>query len=104
MNLSPFQIADMIEISGKKPVVHHGKYLLVKTLTKSAVYGLCIRTVVGDQNNVGMRMEIQGLKEQFIPKNMYLIIKEPLFTLYQASNALPSITVSSPNDIMFNAD
>ena len=49
-------------------------------------------------------MEIQGLKEQFIPKDKYIIIKEPFFSLYQTTNSLPSITVSSPNDVIFNAD
>ena len=52
-----------------------------------------------------MRVEFLGLKENSIPVDMYILIKEPYFSPYDIINCCyPTIRVSDPKDVIFNAD
>ena len=88
-----------ITLTDKKFKVHHGKYLLVKNLTESAKDGSIITTVIGDQNNIGMKIALCGLQVESIPIGEYMIIKEPFFK--EANDGLPEIRVESPKDVIF---
>ena len=52
-----------------------------------------------------MMVEFLGLKENSIPVGMYIIIKVPYFSPYDLTNTCyPTIRVSDPKDVIFNAD
>lgn len=58
--------------------------------------------VGGDQNDNGMRIAIYNLKEQFISKDTFIIIKEPFYK--EANDLVPIIRVDDPKDCIFNAE
>ena len=52
-----------------------------------------------------MNVLFTGFKENSIPKDMYIIIREPCFAKYDYDNlGRPTIRISNPNDLIFNAD
>jgi hypothetical protein len=79
--------------------VQKGKYILVRTLCKS-VKLQSVMTVGGDSTGMGMRIAFYGLKEDTIPEDFYIIIKEPFYK--EANDLVPIIRVDNLKDCIFN--
>ena len=54
---------------------------------------------------MGMRVNFYESKEKNVPKDMFIIIKEPLFSQNGVNrDKIPTILVTNPKDLIFNAD
>ena len=75
--------------------------MLVKTISDSFQHASLV-FVGADQNDNGMRIGIYNLKEQYIKKGSFIIIKEPFYKI--ANDLVPVIRVDNPKDCIFNAE